>query len=127
MYVYRFWISYGLLLSPWTGIAAAYADVPLQLEHAIGYFLFGWFIFTLIVMAAAMRSSIALVTAIGVLNFAFMLLAIGQFVDTVNLTKAGGWIGLGVAFLAWYVAAAGLITPDTSYFTLPIGSLAKKD
>lgn len=121
-----FWISYGLILSPWTGIAAAYSD-PIELEHAIGFYLFGWVIFTVIIALAALRSSIVLLTAVVTLDFAFMLLAIGQFTDTTALTHAGGWIGVVVAFMAWYVAAAGLINPQTSYFVLPVGDLSRKD
>lgn len=36
-------------------------------------------------------------------------------------------MGLVTAAIAWYVAAANLLTPDTSYFVLPIGDLSKKD
>jgi succinate-acetate transporter protein len=54
-----------------------------------------------------------------------MLLAISKFVTTPHVATAGGYFGLFTAFNAWYVAAAGLLTPDTSYFTLPIGSLAR--
>jgi succinate-acetate transporter protein len=45
-----FWISFGIILSPWSGIVAAYGTDIAQLEHAIGYFLFGWAIFTLIII-----------------------------------------------------------------------------
>jgi len=31
------------------------------------------------------------------------------------------------AFNAWYVAAANLLTPETSYFVLPVGDQSKKD
>jgi len=44
-----------------------------------------------------------------------------------NTAKAGGWTGLVTAFCAWYVAFAGLLTPDSSYFVLPVGSLVKMD
>lgn len=45
----------------------------------------------------------------------------------VPFQTAGGAFGLCTAFLAWYVAAANLLTPDTSFFVLPIGDVSKKD
>lgn len=104
----------------------------------------GWAIFTLIVLAAALRSSVALLGAspslspltlsltsfplpatVTVLETAFWLLAVGEFVDNPNLKVAGGYLGIMSAFGAWYIAAATVITPDTSYFVLPIGDLSR--
>lgn len=34
--------------------------------------------------------------------------------------KAAGGFGIATAAVAWYVGAAGLLSPDTSYFTLPV-------
>lgn len=40
-----------------------------------------------------------------------------------NVGVAGGAFGIITAFCAWYVALAGLLTPDTSFFMIPIGPL----
>ena len=36
-------------------------------------------------------------------------------------------MGVVVAFIAYYIAYASILTKNTSYFTLPLGSLAVKD
>jgi succinate-acetate transporter protein len=60
-----------------------------------------------------------------VLETAFWLLAVSEFVDNPMLKVAGGYLGIMSAFGAWYIAAATVITPDTSYFVLPIGDLSR--
>lgn len=66
---------------------------------------------------------------------------VGDATGKVNVTKAGGGFGIVsvsgevaqrlnhvqlTAALAGYVALAGLLTKDTSYFLLPVGDLSKK-
>lgn len=119
-----FWLSFGLLLSPWSGIIDSYTDAA-ELEHAIGFYLFAWFIFTFLLFGATLRSSIALAGVFFFLTTTFLLLAVAKFVPShPNISVAGGAFGLITAFNAWYVALAGLLTEDTSYFLLPIGNLA---
>jgi len=123
----RFWISFGFLISPWSDIATSYA-APTEFAHAVGFYLFGWFIFTFIMLIAAHRSSAGLFGVFFFLTITFLLLGISYFVPSKpHIGTAGGVFGLITAFNAWYVAAAGLLTPDTSYFVLPVGDLSKKD
>jgi succinate-acetate transporter protein len=57
-----------------------------------------------------------------------MLLTIGEYIPSMPMIPvAGGAFGLITAFNAWYVAAAGLLTADTSYFVLPVGDRSKRD
>ncbi|KAL8286709.1 hypothetical protein RQP46_004237 [Phenoliferia psychrophenolica] len=122
-----FWLSFGLLISPWSGIGASYTN-KVEFEHAIGFYLFGWFIFTAIMLVASLRSSVALTGVFFFLTITFLLLAIATFIPSMPMIHtAGGAFGLITAFNAWYVAAAGLLTPDTSFFVLPVGSMARKD
>jgi succinate-acetate transporter protein len=124
-----FWISFAFLISPWSGIATAYEADPASFGNAIGFYLMGWFIFTFIMLIASFRSSVALVGVFFFLTITFLLLAISYLVTTNStaIAKAGGYFGLITAFNAWYVALSGLLTPTTSHFLLPVGSLAKKD
>ncbi|KAK4699504.1 uncharacterized protein P7C70_g6757, partial [Phenoliferia sp. Uapishka_3] len=122
-----FWMSFALVISPWSGIAAAY-EVEADFDHAIGFFLFGWMIFTFMMWLASLRSSVALSGVFFFLTITFMLLGISYFVPTrPGIGVAGGAFGLITAFFAWYTAAAGLLTPDTSYFVIPVGNLSKRD
>ncbi|GAA5830607.1 hypothetical protein JCM11251_002531 [Rhodosporidiobolus azoricus] len=124
-----FWLSYAFIVSPWSGIGAAYTAAGQTEGHAVSFFLWGWFIFTFIMFMASLRSSIALSGVFFFLTITFMLLAIADHgVGNSQAIKiAGGSFGLVTAFNAWYVAAANLLTPETSYFVLPTGSMAKKD
>lgn len=116
-----FWISFGIILSPNSGILAAYASKPTELDNALGLYLFSWFIFTTMMLLAALRLSVALVTLFFFLDITFLLLAIGKLLpETEALTHAGGVFGLITAFTAWYIATAGLLKEENSLIKLPV-------
>ncbi|GJN87696.1 hypothetical protein Rhopal_000651-T1 [Rhodotorula paludigena] len=124
-----FWLSWAFITSPWSGISAAYSSDPQMLTTGVSFFLWGWFIFTFMMFIASLRSSVALCSVFFFLTITFLLLAIADLHVGAweTIRTAGGAFGIITAFLAWYVAAANLITPDTSYASLPVGSLARKD
>ncbi|GAA6059168.1 hypothetical protein JCM10212_005513 [Sporobolomyces blumeae] len=123
-----FWLAYAFIVSPWSSIASSY-EVEGMFANGVSFFLFGWFIFTFIMFTASLRSSIALAGVFFFLTITFLLLAIAELGvgNASAIHTAGGAFGLITAFNAWYVAAANLLTPDQSFFVLPVGSLAKKD
>lgn len=114
----------GFIVSPWAQIESAYTNST-ELSHAVGFFLFGWFIFTFIskpycrleihprrradpglffaVFIASLRSSIALSGIFFFLTITFMLLGIAEFVPShaVAIKTAGGALGLVTAANAW--------------------------
>ncbi|KAK4695825.1 uncharacterized protein P7C70_g8480, partial [Phenoliferia sp. Uapishka_3] len=121
-----FWISFALIISPWSGVAAAY-KTDIEFSRAIGFFLLGWLIFTLVVFAASLRSSFTLSLTIFWLIFAFTFLTAGAFIPTMPvLHKVGGYFGLLTAFTGWYTMAAGLLTLETSYFVVPVGDMSRR-
>jgi len=132
-----FWISYGLIFWPSSGIlgaTGAYATSETHLTSILGFYLAGWFIFTFIMLVASLRSSLSLISVFFFLTLTFMLLFISEFLKSGSnpsratmVGKAGGWFGLITAFCAWYTAWAGLLTPESSYFILPTLDLSKKD
>jgi len=120
-----FWISFAWTISPWSGVIDAYTDQTM-LAHALGLYLFGWMIFTFIMLLATPRSSFGLAGVFFFLTITFMLLGISYYVPSKpHIATAGGAFGIITAFNAWYVAAAGLYTADTTYFVLPIGNLKR--
>ncbi|GAA5860253.1 hypothetical protein JCM3774_000358 [Rhodotorula dairenensis] len=123
-----FWLSYAFIVSPWSDIASSYEDTGM-FANGVAFFLFGWFIFTFIMLLASLRSSIALSSVFFFLTITFLLLGIAELGvgNASAIHTAGGAFGLVTAAIAWYVAAANLLTPDTSYFVLPIGDMSKKD
>ncbi len=105
-----------------------------MLDSALGIYLAAWFIFTFIMFVASFRSSIGLVALFFFLDVTFLLLFVHYFLASAGKTTmslhvqiAGGAFGILTAAIAWYVGAAGLLTPDTSLFTLPVGDLSRKD
>jgi uncharacterized protein len=105
-------------------IGEAYKDSD-DFNHAIGFYLAGWFIFTTLLVICTLRSTVAFFLLFFTLDLAFLFLAIGhlQLTDVagVNVPQpgcitAGGVFGLLASFLAWYNALAGIA--DTRYVKL---------
>lgn len=121
-----FWISYAIILTPGGfEIGAAYPTTA-NLNHALGFFLAGWFIFTTILLLCTLRSTVAFFLLFFFLDLAFLLLMVGHFRLTaaggtnVPLIKAGGYFGLFAAFMAWYNALAGIADSSNSFFVIPV-------
>jgi hypothetical protein len=113
-----FWLSFGLIYWPSSGIlTATYAEG--ELASALGIYLMAWFIFTFLMMLGTLKSSVGLFAVFFFLTITFLLLAIGEFMESATVHKAGGGMGLVTAFCAFYTGASGIYTPETSYFTLP--------
>jgi len=130
-----FWISFAFILWPGSntlaGTEAAGGEVALL--NAIGLYLSGWFIFTFLMFIASLRSSAGLISVFFFLMITYLLLFVGYFQSANGATNgatiitAGGAFGLITAACAWYVALTGLLTPETSFFTLPTGQISKRD
>ncbi|KAI8453823.1 GPR1/FUN34/yaaH family-domain-containing protein, partial [Phakopsora pachyrhizi] len=121
-----FWISFGCIFIPGTGIMEAYttASKAGQLDNALALYLFTWFIFTSIMLLATFRSSIGLVVLFFFLDCTFLLLAVGSTMPHVeSITKAGGAFGIVTSFIAWYIAASALLSSEGSSIKLPNPSL----
>lgn len=120
-----FWLSFGTLYIPQFQVVEAYGENVKELDSALGIYLAAWFIVTFIFFVATFKSSIALSALFFFLDITFLLLFAGFFTGKANVTKAGGAFGIFTAAIAGYIALAGLLTPDTSYFSLPVGNLAR--
>ncbi|KFX88798.1 hypothetical protein O988_08901 [Pseudogymnoascus sp. VKM F-3808] len=126
-----FWLSFAIILTPGGfAIGAAYEDKD-DFNHAIGFYLAGWFIFTTILLICTLRSTVAFFLLFFTLDLAFLFLAIGHLqlqdagegkprVTQVGCIKAGGVFGLLAAFLAWYNALAGIADTSNSFFIIPV-------
>ena len=102
-------------------------EVPVtQIGHALGLFLYAFGIFTVIMLAASLRTSVAVVTTLLLLGVTFFVLGAGNYSASSGLIKTGGWIGLVVAAGAFYLALAEVCEASYGHAILPLGSLAKK-
>jgi succinate-acetate transporter protein len=119
-----FWLAFGVVLLPPSGLAAALIKEA-TLAQALGAFLLGWTIFTLLMFLGTLRSNLALMAVFGVLFLTLLALTIGELVDagggngTVWI-QIGGWLGIITALIAWYTALAGILASGKSMFTLPV-------
>jgi uncharacterized protein len=136
-----FWLSYAVIQIPGFNVVAAYGGDAEELRAAIAFYLFGWFIFTFLMLLAVLRHSVAFIFLFVTLDMAFLMLALSEYFHNTGLQKAGGVfgefpvlqgnvecrmsmltrvIGLLAAFTAWYCAIAQMLTKDNSHFTLPV-------
>lgn len=120
-----FWLSFASLYVPGSGILTAYSN-PAELRSALGIYLITWFAFTFIMLIAALRRNVGLIALFFFLTVTFMLLAIGEFLNNASVHKAGGALGIITALIAYYVGLAELLVRDESWFTLPLGTIAKR-
>ncbi|TYJ58442.1 hypothetical protein B9479_000648 [Cryptococcus floricola] len=120
-----FWWTLAWIYMPQFGIAAAYAD-PAMLENALGLMMMSWGTVTFLFVIAAHRSSVALLCILVPLTITFYVTASGYLMQSAYLLRVGGVIGCIMSMAGFYCALAGLLTPDTSYFMVPVGNLAPR-
>ncbi|TLS25320.1 hypothetical protein PpBr36_07554, partial [Pyricularia pennisetigena] len=129
-----FWLAYGILLTPGFGVlgpGGAYddgsGDASATARAALGIFLAGWFVFSVVLTLLTLRSHLALLAMFLALDLTFLMLAVAEFAGSdgaveaaAALTRAGGAFGLVTAFLAWYNAFAGLVDDSNFFCTIPV-------
>ncbi|CAG8618130.1 10689_t:CDS:2 [Paraglomus brasilianum] len=116
-----FWISFGFISLPASGILQAFEGDPQMLNNALGMFLVGWTIFTTLMVICALRTNVVLITAFIMLDLTYIMLDCYRFTGETIFNKIGGIFGVITAFIVWYLACAQLLTKETSYFILPVG------
>lgn len=119
-----FWLSLGIVLLPPSGLQAALTREA-TLPQALGVFLLGWTIFTLLMFLGTLRSNLALMGVFILLFLTFLALTIGWLVNAgggygTTWIRIGGWLGILTALAAWYTALAGLLATGKSMFQLPV-------
>ena len=98
-----FWLSFaGLVKFVAAGLPADKA------YQGIGIFLLGWTIFTGYMLIASLRTTGAIMAVFALLFVTFLLLTIGELGKHPDISKAGGWVGIATAVVAWYASFAGV-------------------
>jgi hypothetical protein len=115
-----FWVIYAALSTLYaTSIPAA------QINSAIALFLAMWAVLSFIFGVASLRTDGVLVVIIWLIFAGLVLLAIGIGGGHETITKAGGWVTLAFAVLAWYHAAGDIIADTFGRTILPVWPLTK--
>lgn len=112
-----FWMAVGAIKIPWFNIEASYDD-PVEFRNAMGFFLLGWTVFTVMVTFCTMKSTFAFCFLFVLVTLRFTLLTVGKLADSHNCTVTAGVVGILTATVAFYNAYAGLCTKENSYITV---------
>jgi uncharacterized protein len=116
-----FWLAYYFTATNFLKL------VPLlQAGHAVGLLLYAFGIFATIMFLASFRTNVIVVVALAALAATLFLLGAGYYTATSGAIKAGGWLGIALAGLAFYVCLAELFEAAYGRSILPLFSLAKK-
>lgn len=114
-------------LSLWAIAEFFLRDVPSsQVGHALGLFLYGFGIFATLMFLASFRTNVIVVAALALLAATLYVLGAANYSASSGLTKTGGWMGIALAGLAFYVCLAELFEAAYGRSILPLFSLAKK-
>jgi uncharacterized protein len=114
-----FWLALGFALLPPTGIQAAFVKAA-TFYTALGVFLLGWTIFTLVMFLGSLRSNAALIALFFFLLLTFIALTIGFLGAGTLWIRIGGWLGIITALIAFYTALSGILASTNAPFQLPI-------
>ena len=113
-----FWLAVGAIFTPAFGVLDAYKAGGLGV--ALGIFLLGWTIFTLLMFFGTLRANMALIVVFGLLFLTFLSLTLGALLGAAGLTVLGGYLGIITALAAWYTALAGILASGKNMFSLPV-------
>lgn len=120
-----FWLSYATILIPGSGIIEAFKDES-EFANAIGIYLVAWCMVTFFFCIVSIGKNIGFIVLLFFLGTTYACLAGGAFHANIMATKAGGVLGVITAFIAYYIAIAGLLEAEAHPpFRLPIGELHK--
>jgi succinate-acetate transporter protein len=118
--------SYGSFWLSFWAFQQFYADKitdEKQLQHAVGLYLITWGIFTAYMFIASLRVSAAVATVFVLLAATFLLLGIGHAQESESIVKAGGYVGIATAIVAWYASFAGVVNDTFKRIVLPVKDL----
>jgi uncharacterized protein len=111
-----FWVMFGAFETLYA------SSVPAaQLSSAISLFLAVFAVITFYLAIASLRTDLVLTVIIWLIFVGLVLLSIGSGASAANVTKAGGWVVLVFAVLAWYYAAGDIIEFTFGRKILPVG------
>lgn len=111
-----FWVIFGAFETLYA------SSVPAaQLSSATSLFLAVFAVVTFYLAIASLRTDLVLTVIIWLIFVGLVLLSIGAGASSSGLTKAGGWVVLVFAVLAWYHAAGDIIESTFGRKILPFG------
>ena len=120
-----FWLSFWWFVTHGVPAMVAAKAGATDINHAVGTFLLVWTIFTAYMLIASLRTSGAVAAVFLALTLTFLFLCIGAYSASTAMTKAGGWLGLVTAALAWYASFAAVTNSTFKKVLMPVFPLAR--
>lgn len=112
-----FWFGYGTILIDGFGIVSSYSTTR-ELNNALGFYITPWVIFAFLMWICTFKSTWPFFILFTFVWTFLMLLAIGYFIDSTGVLKAGGAIALLATFTGFFIIFAGVANNENSYITI---------
>jgi len=95
-----------------------------QAGHAMGLLLYAFAIFAAIMFLTSFRTNVVVVAALAVLTATLAFLGAGNYGASTSLIHLGGWTGVVVAAMAFYLSASELCEATYGRTVLPVWPLS---
>lgn len=112
-----FWLGFGGILLDSFGIASSYETTE-EYTNALAFYLTAWVIFSFLLWLCTFKSTWPFFILFLFVWVFLMFLAIGYFINSTGMIKAGGVVGLLATFNAFYIIYAGVADNTNSYLTI---------
>jgi succinate-acetate transporter protein len=112
-----FWIGLGL----WALLVAPKAPTPAAASHDIAWILLAFAIFNTYMLICSMGVNAAVFAVFLTLEATEIVLFAGLFAGNANIVKAGGYVGVLTALVAWYTSSAGVMNGLRGRAVFPVG------
>ena len=112
-----FWIGLGL----WALLVAPHATSAAAANKDLGWILLAFAIFNTYMLLLSTQVNMAVLGVFLTLEITEVVLFIGFFMGSTGTIKAGGYIGIVTALVAWYTSAAGVSNGLAGTIRLPVG------
>jgi uncharacterized protein len=111
-----FWIGLGLYV-----LLVAPDAKEAQVTNDLGWILLAFAIFNTYMLLWSTQVNMAVFAVFLTLEVTEIVLFIGNFAQSPNIVKLGGWIGVLTALTAWYASSAGVINGMVDRALVPVG------
>jgi uncharacterized protein len=112
-----FWIGLGL----WSLLVAPHATSAAAANKDLGWILLAFAIFNTYMLIMSTQVNMAVFLVFLTLELTEVVLFIGFLSGSDGTVKAGGYIGVVTALVAWYTSAAGVSNGLAGSIRLPVG------
>ncbi|KAF0522443.1 hypothetical protein F8M41_015546 [Gigaspora margarita] len=119
-----FWMSFGVIFLPNSGIIDSYNGDQAMFGKAVGCYLIAWTFFSFFMLIASLKTTYVATLTFTLVVLEFIVLVIANFTGIETYSRIGGGLGVGVSCGAWYMGLAQLLSKELTYFTLPSFSSA---